>query len=152
MVKEDICQFSEEYLVGNELIDNEHKELFRLIGKANTMVREEIDASRCDEVMDILAELKEYTEFHFSDEEEYMESIHYEGLEAQKRAHTAFVYKITNIKKEEIEKQYALPLLARIPFDGEMTSLIDEGKVEYINKDYVDELVYKIEEKLKEKE
>ena len=33
-----------------------------------------------------------------------------------------------------------------------MTSLIDEGKVEYINKDYVDELVYKIEEKLKEKE
>ena len=60
MVKEDICQFSEEYLVGNELIDNEHKELFRLIGKANTMVREGIDASRCDEVMDILAELKEY--------------------------------------------------------------------------------------------
>ena len=54
--------------------------------------------------------------------------------------------------KEEIEKQYDLPLLARIPFDGEMTSLIDEGKVEYINKDYVDELVYKIEEKLKEKE
>lgn len=105
MVKEDICQFSEEYLVGNELIDNEHKELFRLIGKANTMVREGIDASRCDEVMDILAELKEYTEFHFSDEEEYMESIHYEGLEAQKRAHAAFVYKITNIKKEEIEKQ-----------------------------------------------
>ena len=57
-----------------------------------------------------------------------------------------------NKAKEEIEKQYALPLLARIPFDGEMTSLIDEGKVEYINKDYVDELVYKIEEKLKEKE
>ena len=48
---------------------------------------------------------QEYTEFHFSDEEEYMESIHYEGLEAQKRAHAAFVYKITNIKKEEIEKQ-----------------------------------------------
>ena len=62
------------------------------------------------------------------------------------------IYIYGNKAKEEIEKQYALPLLARIPFDGEMTSLIDEGKVEYINKDYVDELVYKIEEKLKEKE
>ena len=62
------------------------------------------------------------------------------------------IYIYGNKAKEEIEKQYDLPLLARIPFDGEMTSLIDEGKVEYINKDYVDELVYKIEEKLKEKE
>ena len=105
MLKEDICQFSEEYLIGNELIDNEHQELFRLIGKANTLVREGVDVSRCDEIMDILAELKAYTEFHFSDEEEYMESIHYEGLEAQKRAHTAFVYKVGSIKKEDIEKQ-----------------------------------------------
>ena len=62
------------------------------------------------------------------------------------------IYIYGNKDKEEIEKQYSLPLLARIPFDSEMTSLIDEGKVEFINKDYVDELVYKIEERLKEKE
>ena len=62
------------------------------------------------------------------------------------------IYIYGNKDKEEIEKQYSLPLLARIPFDSEMTSLIDEGKVEFINKDYVDELVYNIEDTLKEKE
>lgn len=105
MMKEDICEFTEEYYIGNALIDHEHQELFRLIGKANRLVREGIDASQCDEIMKILEELKDYTEFHFSDEEEYMESIHYEGLEAQRRAHKAFVYKINSIQKEEIEKQ-----------------------------------------------
>lgn len=105
MMKENICEFSEEYLIGNTLIDNEHRELFRLIGKANDLVREGVDLGQCDEIMEILGELKAYTEFHFSDEEEYMESIHYEGLEAQKRAHKAFIYKIAGIQKEEIEKQ-----------------------------------------------
>ena len=105
MMKENIFEFSEEYLVGNELIDREHKELFRLIGKVNDLVRDGVDASQCDEILKILEELKDYTKFHFSDEEEYMESIHYEGLEAQKRAHRAFVYKLEGIEKKEIEEQ-----------------------------------------------
>ena len=105
MMKEDIFEFSEEYLIGNELIDREHKELFRLIGKVNDLVRDGVDASQCDEILKILEELKDYTKFHFSDEEEYMESIHYEGLEAQKRAHRAFVYKLEGIEKKEIEEQ-----------------------------------------------
>ena len=33
-----------------------------------------------------------------------MEAIHYEGLEAQKRAHAAFIDKISGITVEEIEK------------------------------------------------
>ena len=44
-----------------------------------------------------------YTIEHFLDEEEYMESIGYEGLEAQKRAHEAFVDKLENIDYDEIE-------------------------------------------------
>lgn len=85
--------------------DREHKELFRLIGKVNNLVRDGVDASQCDEILKILEELKDYTEFHFSDEEEYMESIHYEGLEAQKRAHRAFVYKLEGIEKKDMEEQ-----------------------------------------------
>ena len=104
MVKENICEFSEEYMIGNDLIDNEHRELCRLIGKANDLVREGIEAFQCDEIMELLGELKAYTEFHFTDEEEYMESIQYEGLEAQKRAHKAFVYKIGEIQRKDIEE------------------------------------------------
>ena len=103
MLKENICEFSEEYCIGNPVIDDEHRELFRIIGKANDMVREGIDQSQCDEIMEILSELKTYTEFHFSDEEKYMASINYEGLEAQKRAHKAFIYKISEVRREDIE-------------------------------------------------
>lgn len=105
MMKENVFEFSEEYCTGNDLIDNEHKELFRIIEKVNNLVEEGVDASRCDEILEVLGELRAYTEFHFADEEEYMESIHYDGLEAQKRAHKAFVYKIRDIKKEDIEEQ-----------------------------------------------
>jgi hemerythrin len=63
-----------------------------------------VDEYDLDEIMKIFAELKTYTEYHFSDEEEYMESIHYEGLEAQKRAHRAFISKFNEIRREEIEK------------------------------------------------
>jgi hemerythrin len=62
-----------------------------------------VDEAHIDELMAIFAELKTYTEYHFSDEEEYMESIHYEGLEAQKRAHSAFISKIADIRKEDVE-------------------------------------------------
>lgn len=104
MMKENVCEFTDEYCIGNALIDGEHRELFRLIGKADDLVREGVDVGQCDEIMAIFGELKNYTEFHFADEEEYMESIHYEGLDAQKRAHAAFIDKIADIRKEDIEK------------------------------------------------
>ena len=54
------------------------------------MVREGIDASRCDEVMDILAELKEYTEFHFSAEEKLQEEVSFPGMPEHKKNHEDF--------------------------------------------------------------
>lgn len=104
MIRENPCEFTEEYLTGIELIDREHQNLFEIIDKANILAREQVDEDSLDEIMDILKELKTYTEFHFSDEEEYMESIHYEGLPAQKRAHTAFIGKVESISREEISQ------------------------------------------------
>lgn len=104
MIKENPCEFVEEYMIGIELIDNEHKELFRVIDRANRLMKDFDVATGIDKFYDILNELKEYTIEHFQDEEEYMESIHYEGLEAQKRAHAAFIDRLQNIDYEEIEK------------------------------------------------
>ena len=50
-----------------------------------------------------VAELKDYTESHFSDEEELMKKIGYPEIEAQKRAHSAFVEKLVNIDFRELE-------------------------------------------------
>lgn len=104
MVRENPCEFTNDYLVGIDLIDNEHKELFRIVDSANQLIKSYDEASGYDKILDILNELKEYTKEHFSDEEEYMEGIHYEGLEAQKRAHDAFIQKLENIDLAEIDE------------------------------------------------
>lgn len=104
MIKENPCEFTEDYLTGIELIDAEHKELFRIAGKANTLVRKQVTADDFDEVMEVLQELKNYTKEHFQDEEDYMESIQYEGLEHQKRAHETFVEKIESVDLNQIDE------------------------------------------------
>ena len=43
--------------------------------------------------------------FKYVDKEEYMESIQYEGLPAQKRAHEAFIDKMENIDLDKIEEE-----------------------------------------------
>lgn len=104
MVRENPCEFTDEYLTGIELVDIEHKELFRIVDKANRLIKSFDSLSGFDNIVDILNELKEYTKEHFTDEEEYMESIHYEGLDAQKRAHEAFIDKLNNIDRNQLEE------------------------------------------------
>lgn len=103
MVRENPCEFTDEYLTGIELVDAEHRELFRIVDKANQLVKNFDSLSGYDSILQILNELKEYTKEHFADEEEYMEGIQYEGLSAQKRAHEAFVDKLENISLDQID-------------------------------------------------
>ena len=79
--------FTEEYLTGVELVDEEHKELFRIIGQVHEIIADGLNADKKDEIIRLLEELRIYTKSHFQDEEEYLRSIQYEGLEAQKAAH-----------------------------------------------------------------
>ena len=96
--------FSNEYLTGIALIDNEHKELFRIIGEVQRVIKDEFIPDKYDEIVYLLEEMKRYTIFHFSDEEKYMESIQYEGLAAQKRAHDAFIAKLNDMDLEHIDE------------------------------------------------
>ncbi|MCM1386978.1 MAG: hemerythrin family protein [Bacillus sp. (in: Bacteria)] len=95
--------FTEEYLTGIALIDKEHKELFRIIGDVHHVIEDEFITDKYDEIIRLLEELKDYTKFHFQDEELYMEKIHYSGLEAQKRAHDAFVARLEEMDLEHID-------------------------------------------------
>lgn len=103
MLRENPCEFTEDYLIGIELIDREHEELFRIVGKADQLVKSYDTSTHYDEIIELLNELKAYTANHFRDEEEYMEHLHYEGLAAQKRAHEAFIEKLETIDRNEIE-------------------------------------------------
>ena len=112
--KKDSFAFTEEYRTGIEIIDEEHEELFRIIKRANDLITEELLYDKYDEIMSVLDELRNYTVQHFADEEEYMASINYEGLDLQKKTHEMFVDKLNDINLDDLDdnqQQYLIELV-----------------------------------------
>ena len=101
--QEDVFAFTDKYRTGIELVDNEHERLFEIIRETNDVIHAEFLHDKYDEIVRILNELKQYTIFHFQDEEAYMESVGYEGLELQCVAHTAFVNHLNEINLETMD-------------------------------------------------
>lgn len=99
----DIFAFTDKYRTGIELIDAEHAELFRIIRNVNELVQAELLHDKYDEILNILSELKDYTEKHFADEEAYMESINYKRIFTQKVQHQAFIDKLDSVDLESID-------------------------------------------------
>ena len=101
--EEDPFAFTEKYHTGIDLVDNEHRRLFEIIHDTNDLIHAELLHDKYDEIMRLLAELKDYTEIHFHDEEALMERIQYPELDAQKRAHIAFVERLVEIDLTELD-------------------------------------------------
>lgn len=112
--KKDPFAFTAEYHTGIEMVDEEHAELFRIIRRANDLIMEELLHDKYDEIMGVINELRNYTIQHFSDEEEYMAGINYEGLDGQKKAHQMFVDKLNDINLDDLDdnqQQYLIELV-----------------------------------------
>lgn len=96
--------FTEEYKTGISFVDKEHKELFRIIGEVNDLVKDDFKPDKFDDIVKLIHELRDYTEYHFKDEEEHMKSIHYEGLEMQQLQHEAFVERLREVNLEAVDE------------------------------------------------
>lgn len=95
--------FTDKYMTGVELIDDEHRRLFEIINDTVELIRSEFLHDKYDQIVHLLEQLKDYTEFHFKDEEEYMEKIHYPRIEEQKHAHAAFIEKLVEIDLDDLD-------------------------------------------------
>ena len=81
MQKEDPFVFTAKYYTGIELVDREHRKLFEIIGEVNALIHNDLLHDKYDEIVRLLDELREYTKFHFEDEEAYMQKINSPMLE-----------------------------------------------------------------------
>lgn len=99
---EDALTFSSKYYTGIAFIDEEHKKLFDIIKEAHQLIEDQFLHDKYDKIIKILNELKEYTEFHFHNEETYMEKIHYTGLEVQQRAHSVFIAHLVEVTYSDL--------------------------------------------------
>lgn len=98
----ELLHFSSKYYTGIPFIDEEHKKLFDIIQDVYHLIEEQFLYDKYDKIMAILKELKAYTEFHFQNEEMYMEKINYSGLEVQQQAHDAFTSHLEKITYTDI--------------------------------------------------
>ena len=81
---------------GVELIDNEHKELFNMVGS----LMKESSKEMSGETLDFL---DEYTAKHFAHEEELMRQCNYPYAVEHKELHDKFINALNNLK-EKFEK------------------------------------------------
>lgn len=109
-------EMKDEYKIGVEHIDEQHKKLFELADKAYMLLKDEFTIDKYDKIVEILNELKEYTIFHFKSEEEYMESINYKRMFTQKIEHDKFIKTLEEIDLKHIDQNQDESLLKVLGF------------------------------------
>lgn len=80
--------WKEEFNIGVDVIDKEHRKLFRIINKL--FLFKDDETTRQWACRQGIKFFKTHALHHFADEEAYMDSIHYEGLEQHRRLHQGF--------------------------------------------------------------
>lgn len=89
-------QWTSNLSVGVELIDDQHKIWFQ---KADQLFEAGQKGQAKELILQMFDFLDEYTKVHFRDEEKYMASIQYPGLDEQKRMHAGFIEELARLRK-----------------------------------------------------
>ncbi|GBU28721.1 hypothetical protein R84B8_02281 [Treponema sp. R8-4-B8] len=90
---ENFVSWDDSYSVGFEHIDNQHKELVKMVNELYMACK--MGALKEDIVyLRTVSKALEYARVHFSDEEEYMGMVSYPELAEHKKQHEAFVVEI----------------------------------------------------------
>jgi hemerythrin-like metal-binding protein len=87
-------EWKQSYSVGRDQFDDHHRQLFELLNK----VYDACMLSNQKAVFsDAVAKLAEYTCYHFTAEEQLLESLSYPGLAVQRAEHALFTRKIAEL-------------------------------------------------------
>lgn len=95
--------WKDSYQIGIDIIDTQHKELFRMVDELLKAITAEADSSTFKEAIEFL---KNYVAKHFSAEEAYQESISYCGIEEHKKIHRTFTDTVLEYERRLAESDY----------------------------------------------
>lgn len=126
-----IIKWKDEYAIGVEHIDQQHKELFRMAQDIYKLYNDEFCVDKYDRIVDLIEELKKYTVFHFKTEEEYMAGINYKKLLSHKVDHADFIEKVNNVDFALIDKDHDAYLLNILKFvvDWIVNHILEKDKL-----------------------
>lgn len=107
-------EWKTEFEIGIEKIDNEHKKLFEIANKGYELLKNDFYIDKYGKILDIIYELRDYAQYHFLEEENYLASIGYKKLFTHKMEHDDFIKKINEVnlgKMDENQDKYLLAIL-----------------------------------------
>jgi hemerythrin len=113
--------WTEEFSVGVESIDWQHKELFTLL---NDFYKGFEQRTTQEKLLDLITKLADYASKHFSEEEEQMGKCDYPKLEEHKLEHRKFIGKVEDYKLRHRNKKLLLTI--------EVTNFIREWLTNHI--------------------
>jgi len=90
-------EWKTEYETGIDLIDLQHKKLFEIGRKGFELLNNYNDIDKQAIIVDIILELKKYTIYHFSTEENYLRNINYKEFAKHINEHEEFIKKFNAI-------------------------------------------------------
>jgi hemerythrin len=98
------------FLIGVDVVDKQHRFLIDLY---NDLVDKLQGAGGRPEIDEVLKMLFDYTQYHFSAEEELMQAAQYPRYEAHRRQHETFIRALTDLGSCDHLSQESLAGLAR---------------------------------------
>jgi len=131
---EDLIKWTDDYSIGLNIIDMQHKKWIELINKLYKSLK---NGEAEKEFNDTYRKLIEYTEYHFGFEEKYMTDTDYYDKKNHKKVHVDFVNKIKKYhedhKSGKVDVTYSLLLFLR-PWVKEHITVNDIKYVENFKK------------------
>jgi len=87
-----------------ETIDTHHRQLFKIGRDMEQLIQKKCIGVTDKQLLDIVCDLREYTVYHFYEEERLMEEYQYPEIEAHKKMHILFANKITKINMPRLKE------------------------------------------------
>lgn len=110
--------WKKEFELGIGSIDDQHKMLLEIGNRINDLlINHEEDDDNYDEIFTVIEELKDYTVYHFSTEEELFIKYKYPEYDEHKKEHDDFIAYIESVNLENIDdnqKMFLKELLGKI--------------------------------------
>lgn len=123
--------WSDEYITGIDLCDEQHKELFRILDRCIDLSKQSKYLDRSDEILQVIDELINYTIYHFDEEEKFMLEMGYKKFFSHKVQHDTFIKQIkefeASLSDENEEEQIREILKYILDWISEHILIIDKN-------------------------
>lgn len=115
-------EWKDRYKLNIEEIDKQHQKLFEIGARVYDLTRLDSAYDRYDEIMEVIQELLDYTQYHFKYEEELLEKYKYQHLATHIKEHNYFVGKIKSLLSRDIDEAQMETLQDIVDFLSEWIS------------------------------